>query len=281
MKRLILLLSLALLPLMNGCSHNLFNVPQERFANQVKILGVAPIFVDGDSDIRYPQKDELVALLNMQNRLRERDLVRLIKNTNSFYTVTLLNGDPQKLFKELFYRRERRDDAGIRYNKYFWKTDELAKLINQNSLDALLLVVVSGITRPEKITSSNLMESLDTDYNHLIMTAQVLDRNGTILWEYPNFRTRILSFPALLNLQYPDFDEARANMTPKIEVKFKTMDGIKRALDKRRLDLLMRETGDAELYTNQFDEISSLITVDRDQKAGQKPNQEPPKERKP
>lgn len=284
MKRLILLLGLALLPLINGCARNHFNVPQDSFAEQVKVLGMAPIILDGDSDIRHPQRDELLALMTSQNRLHERDLLRLIKNTNSFFTVTMLDADPKALFNELLFRRERRDDAAIQYNKYFWKTEALTELIRKNSLDALMIVVVSGVTRPEKILSSNLLESLETDYNYLIMTAQILDRKGNILWEYPNFRTRTLSYTPLLNLQYPDFDEAKANMSPKIQVKFKTMEGIKRALDKRRLDLLLRETSEAELYMTQFEEMSALVKIDRDQKPTQpadKPKLEPAKEQKP
>lgn len=285
MKRLFLMLGLALL-LINGCARNHFNIPQDSFAEQVKVLGMAPIMVDADSDIRHPQRDELIALLTAQNRLHERDLLRQIKNTDSFYTVTMLDADPKALFGELLSRRERRDDAAIQYNKYFWKNEALAELIRKNSLDALMLVIVSGITRPEKISSSNLMDSLETDYNYLIMTAQVIDAKGNILWEYPNFRTRTLSYTPLLNLQYPDFDEAKANMSPRIQVKFKGMEGIKRALDKRRLDMLLRETSDAELYTTQFDEISSLLKFDRErpkQPAQQvdKPKQEPAKEQKP
>lgn len=284
MKRLILMLSLTLLLLVNGCARNHFNVPQDSFAEQVKVLGVTPIILDADSDIRHPQRDELLALISAQNRLHERHLLRLIKNTDSFFTVTMLDADPKALFGELLFRRERRDDAAIQYNKYFWKTEALTDLIRKNSLDALMLVVVSGITRPEKISSSNLLDSLEADYNYLIMTAQIVDRKGNILWEYPNFRTRTLSYGPLLNLQYPDFDEAKANMSPKIQVKFKTMEGIKRALDKRRLDLLLRETSDTELYMNQFEEMSALIKIDRERKPAQpadKPKQEPPKDTKP
>lgn len=284
MKRLVLLLGLTLLPLFSGCARNHFNVPQDSFADQVKVLGVAPIILDTDSDIRHPQREELLTLLNTQNRLHERGLLRSIKNTNSFFTVTMLDTDPQALFKELLFRRERRDDASIQYNKYFWKTETLTELIRKNSLDALMLVVVSGITRPERIASANLLDSLETDYNYLIMTAQILDRKGNILWEYPNFRARRLAYTPLLNLQYPDFDEAKANMSPRIQVKFKGLEGIKRALDKRRTDLLLRETSEVELYMDQFDAMSSLIEINRESKPAQpseKPRQEPAKEANP
>lgn len=269
MRRLALILALALLPLLNGCARNHFNIPQDRIAESVKVLGVAPIFIDGDSDIRHPQRDELITLVSAQNRRNEGHLLRLIKDSTSFYKVTMLEADSKALFSELLARRERRDDAAIQYNKYFWKAEPLQELIRKNSLDALMVVVVSGITRPEKISSSNLLETLEADYNYLIMTAQIIDSKGTILWEYPNFRTRILSYRPLMNLQYPNFDEARANTSSQVQIKFKTLEGIKRALDKRRQDFLLRETNEVELYFDQFEAINSLLKIDREQKPAQ------------
>jgi len=158
---------------------------------------------------------------------------------------------------------ERREDATIQYNKYFWKADALGDYLKKNNLDALLLVVISGITRPEKIYGSAMLDSFETDYNYLIMTAQMLDSRGVVIWEYPNFRQRSLSYEHMLNLQYPDFEYAKANMSSTPPVRFKTMEGIKRALDRRRLDFLRRETGDVDIYLTQFEEIASLIELER------------------
>lgn len=274
MKYLILLTTL-LLPLLGGCAHNHYNLPQEGLNNRLKVVGVAPIIVDADSDIRHPQREELLALLTTQNRIQERELIRLLKGSGSFYTVTLLDADPKALFGELLFRRERRDDAAIQYNKYFWKEASLKEVIRKNSLDGLLVVVVSGVTRPEKIRAANLVDSLETDYNYLIITAQLLDAQGTIVWEYPNFRKRVLSYDPLINLQYPDFDEAKANLNPRVQLKFKTMEGIKRTLEKRRLDLLRRETNEMESYQSHFEEIVSLLEINRDRSANGK--QELPK----
>ncbi len=266
MRRLVLLFGLLLLPLVGGCAHNYYNLPQDAVAEKVKVLGVVPIIVDTDSDIRHPQREELITLLTNVNRSFERDLLRLVKNTNSFYTVTLLDADPKAVFTSTLFRRERRDDAAIQYNKYFWKEDALADFIRKNSLDAVMFVVVSGITRPDKISSANLLDSLTTDYNFLVMTAQIVDAKATILWEYPNFRQRTLSYSPLMNLQYPDFDEAKANMSPRVQVKFKTLEGIRRSLEKRRLDLLRRETPEVELYMSQFEDMTSMLEIDKDRK---------------
>ena len=40
-----------------------YNIPREAYEKKVRILGVAPIMVDADSDIRHPEKEKLVALL--------------------------------------------------------------------------------------------------------------------------------------------------------------------------------------------------------------------------
>jgi len=263
MKRFALIVCLMLLSLSTGCAANHYNLPAEQVVERVKVLGVAPIMVDADSDIRFPQKEELVTLLTNANRINERHLVRLLKNTDSFYAVTMTDADPRALFAGLVQRRERRDDAAIQYNKYFWKADALGDYLKKNNLDALLLVVISGITRPEKIYGTAMLDSFETDYNYLSMTAQMLDSRGVVIWEYPNFRQRSLSYAPLLNLQYPDFEYAKANMSGTVPVRFKTMEGIKRALDRRRLDFLRRETGDVDIYLTQFEEIASLIKLDR------------------
>jgi len=267
MKKLIFLIGVALLSMLGGCAHNYYNLPQESVADKIKVLGLVPIIVDTGSDIRYPQREELITLLTNVNRSFERDLLRLVKGTNSFYTVTMLDADPNALFSTLLFRRERRDDAAIQYNKYFWKEDALADLMRKNSLDAVMFVVVSGITRPDKISSSNLLDSLATDYNFLVMTAQIVDTRGTILWEYPNFRQKLLSYTPLINLQYPDFDEAAANMNPRVQLKFKTLEGVRRALEKRRLDLLRRETPEVDLYMTQFEAMTSMMEINKEKKA--------------
>lgn len=263
MKRLLVL---PLVFMIVGCAQNYFNVPAANFADKVRVLGVAPIMIDTDSDIKHPQKDELLSLIADMNRTVEPQFVRKLKGTGGFNTVALLDGDPRQIFTNLFFRREKRDDATIRYNKYFWKNDGLRDYLRKNNLDAIMLVVVSGLGMTDKITSSNLLKSMTSEYNYLIMTAQILDADGTILWEYPNFRSRILTYDPLINLQYPDFDEADANLSATTNVKFKTIEGIRRTLDQKRKDLLLRETKESEVYGKQFDTMLSLLKYDSDKK---------------
>ena len=127
-----------------------------------------------------------------------------------------------------------------------------------------MLLVVSGLTKKDKVTSYTQFKTLTSDYNYLIMTAQILDANGAILWEYPNFRQRLVSFDPLINLEYPDFNEAEANQTTSTQVKFKTIEGIRRTLDQKRKDWLFRETQEPVVYGKQFDEIISLLKYDPD-----------------
>lgn len=245
-----------------GCSHNYYNVPKEAYESKVRVLGVAPLLVDADSEIRYPDKEALIGLVRDTNRRNEKELVALLKDTGAYFSVLHLPDDPDQLVGKLVYRRERRNDADVAYNKYFFKVQELRDYITRNGVDAVMFVVVSGITKKESIRSSNLLSYLDSSYDYLIMTAQILDADGTVLWEYPNFRQRLLSFPPLLPLQYPDFDEAEANASDKVEVKFKTMEGIGRALDKTRTSSLSSKTQVSVLYADQFERMVSLLTPD-------------------
>ena len=241
-----------------GCAQNYYNIPRDAYEKKVRVLGVAPIMVDAGSDIRHPEKDALVNLVRETNRKAEKELVARLKAKGGYFSVGLLDEDADQLFSRLFSRRERRDDAGVIYNKYFYKSQELKDLLAKNTLDAVMLVVVSGLSRPDKIYSGNLLSYLESDYNYLVMSAQILDAEGNILWEYPNFRRRSLSFPALLPLQYPDFDEAEANSTDAIDVKFKSIPGITRAFNKTEESEFVRGLRYPVLYGSVFADMVSL-----------------------
>jgi hypothetical protein len=255
---------------MLGCAQNHLNIPAENFADKVKVLGVAPIFIDVDSDIIYPQKELLIPLISDLNRKYEPMLVRKLQSTGNFYAVTMLADEPRQLFSSLMARREKRDDAGILYNKYFWKNDEIGAYIKKNRLDAVMVIVVSGLTKTSTIYSSNLLTSLETNYNFLTMTAHIVGPDGTVLWEYPNFRGQLLPYYPLVNLQYPDFSESEANLSHKTEVRFKSLDGIRRTLEQKKSDWLLQETQEPEVYGRLFDEMTSLIkhSVDKQEKGG-------------
>ncbi|WP_243369665.1 hypothetical protein [Geotalea sp. SG265] len=251
-----------------GCAQNFYNVPREVYEKQVRTLGVAPIFVDADSDIRHPEKEALVNLVRENNRKNEKELVAQLRETGTYFAVRLLDDNAEQLYSTLFSRRERRDDAGVKYNKYFFKPEELKNLIAKNGVDAVMLVTVNGLTSQEKVYSSNLLSYLDSDYNYLAVSAQILDAEGNTLWEYPNFRQRSLSYPMLFALQYPDFDEAKANESDRVEVHFKTIPGIARAFAK--MEAARGKGQVSTIYNNIFADMASLQQPERNLFGGKK-----------
>lgn len=255
-----------------GCAQNHFNIPAANYAEKVKVLGVAPILMDADSDIIHPQKELLIPLIAELNKKYEPLLLRKLQSTGNYYAVTPLTDQPGQLFSTLLARREKRDDANVQYNKYFWKSDEVGTYIKRNRVDAIMIVVISGLTKSSKIFSSNLLTSLETNFNFLTLTAQIIGPDGTVLWEYPNFRGRLLPYYPLVNLQYPDFSESEANLSRKTEVRFKSIDGIRRILEQKRSDWLLRESPEPEIYGRLFDEITSLVKHNADKKVNSTPS---------
>jgi hypothetical protein len=246
-----------------GCSSNYYNIPRETFEKKVKILGVAPIFIDSESDIRHPEKEALVNLIKEYNRKNEKELVARLKETGTFFSVRLLDNDADRLYLDTVFRKERRDDASVVYNKYFFKLPELRELVTRNGLDAVMLTVVSGLTRQDTVRSSNLMSYLESDYNFLVMTSQILDADGNILWEFPNFREKSPSLPAFIDLQYPNFDEAKANETEKVDIKFKTIPGITRALNKAEDSSLPGSAKVSAAYVAIFSDMAALLKPEK------------------
>lgn len=242
-----------------GCAADHYNVPRETLEKKVKVVGVAPFMTDAGSDIRHPDKEGVVALVREANRRSEKELIARLRETGVYYAVRPVDGDPGELYTRLVSNRERRDDAGIIYNKYFYKKDDIKQLLSANGLDALLLVTVNGLTRPGKVYSSNLLSYLETDFNYLAVSAQLLDAEGNTIWEYPNFRQTSLSYDMLLPLQYPDFDEAAANLSEKVDVKFKTLAGVKAALARGAKSGFPNGGEFSAPYAQQFDEMISLL----------------------
>lgn len=242
-----------------GCASNYYNVPREVYEKKVRVLGVAPLMLDQDSDIRHPEKGELVKIVKDANRKNEKELVDILKSNGEYFSVRFVEDDADQLFQQLVSRRERRDDAGVVYNKYFYKPEEVKKFIAKSGVDAVMLVTVSGISSFERIYSSNFMAFLEDSFNSMIMTAQILDADGTLLWEYPNFRQRFVSFSPLFQLQYPDFEEARANLTDQVKVKNKSITGITRAFTRTESSTVKGGRQVAVLYAKQFAEMTSFL----------------------
>jgi hypothetical protein len=259
-KRVIKAVTLSIVAIVSfGCAQNYYNVPRETYEKKVRTLGVVPLFVDGDSDIKHPEKEALVSLIKDANRQNEKELVAQLRDTGAYFSVRLLDDEADPLYSTLFSRRERRDDAGIIYNKHFFKAEEVRNIITKNNLDALMIVTVSGLTKKDKVYSNNFLSYLESDYNYLIMTAQILDADGNTLWEYPNFRQRSLTFTMLFPLQYADFDEAAANLNDHVDVRFKTIAGIGKAFAKTGKSAAKGKGEVSTIYSPVFDDMVFLL----------------------
>ncbi len=265
------MLFLTLLVIVNGCASNYYNVPRETFEKKVRVLGVAPIMLDADSDIRHPDKGEIVKIIREANRKNEKELVDILKSNGEYFSVRFLDDEADQLFATVVSRRERRDDAGVVYNKYFYKPDELKKYIERHNIDAVMLVTVSGISMNEKIYSNNFMAYLEENYNNMIMTSQILDSEGTLLWEYPNFRQRFITFSPLFALQYPDFEEARANLTDQVKIKYKSVPGVNRAFTRSESSSVKGSRQVSVLYNKQFADMTSFLQYFRNPFEDKKP----------
>lgn len=242
-----------------GCASNYYNVPRETYEKKVRVLGVAPIMLDADSDIRHPDKGEIIKIIREANRKNEKELVDILKSNGEYFSVRFLDDEADQLFSTVVSRRERRDDAGVVYNKYFYKPEEIKKYIEKHNIDAVMLVTVSGISMVEKIYSNNFMAFLESNFNNLIMTSQILDADGMVLWEYPNFRQRFITFSTLFALQYPDFEEARANLTDQVNIKFKSIPGVARAFTRSETSYIKGSKQVSVLYNKQFADITSFL----------------------
>ena len=261
---------LVLVLFVTGCATNYYNVPRETYEKKVRVLGVAPIMLDADSDIRHPERGEILNIIRQTNRQSEKELVDILKSNGEYFTVRFLDGDAEQLFSTIVSRRERRDDAGVVYNKFFYKPEEIKKYIERNNVDAVMLVTVSGITVLEKVYSNTNLAYLEENYNNLIMTSQIIDPDGTVLWEYPNFRQRFVTFSKLFALQYPDFDEARANVTDQVNVKYKTIPGIARAFKKSETSSANSSKQVSALYNKKFDDMTAFLQYFRNPFADKK-----------
>jgi hypothetical protein len=277
-KRLVKFILVSLVAMVaGGCATNYYNVPRDVYEQKVRVLGIAPLLVDGDSDIRHPEKEAVIAALKEANRKNEQELALLLKDSGAYFAVHLLEENPDQLLTTLVSRRERRDDGGVVYNKFFYKPEEIKQLVARQNLDAVMLVTISGLTKQQKIYSGNFLSFLEGDYNQLTMTAQILDKDGTVLWEYPNFRQRLSSsYAPFLTVQYPDFDEAEANQTDVVQVRFKTLAGINRALTKGEESSVQKERTVAGLYNRQFEAMVTLLQPARSVLGGKKEEEKKP-----
>lgn len=244
-----LLVGIALV-LLSACGSGTFQVPKQEYQSRVQVLGVLPLLVDQSSRLDYPQKDILFDMLARSAQDKHQTLSAQLQEEKGYFDVRTLAANPQLTAMSLLSGGKTTDDFG-RPTGYRFDAATVAELAEQNVVDALLVVVLSG----EKITqtrrSRTMLESLKTEYSDIIATAAVVERGGQVLWQM-NGKD---SFQ-FLALQYPDFDEAHFNRTDRVRVKDISLSGLERALEEKA-----KKSDDLpKVYKELFQEIVSSIS---------------------
>ncbi|SHI94974.1 hypothetical protein SAMN02745165_01220 [Malonomonas rubra DSM 5091] len=214
-----------LILLLAGCSWGQYQVPKENYRAEVQVLGVLPILVDQAAHFDYPQKNTLIDLIVRSAADKQMPLVEQLREKKGYFDVRALPGNAELLGLSLLSAELPRVDDG-RPTGYQYNAEAVRQLAEQNVVDGLLVVVIAGTQVTETRRSRTLLESLETSYNDIVATAEVVDRNGKVLWRLSGKEA-----VRMLLLQYPDFDEAHYNLTDVVKVKNISLAGIERALE--------------------------------------------------
>ncbi len=209
--------------LLAGCGGKGYKVSREEYRLRVQTLGVLPLMVDEQSTISHPQRREIIELLRRHNASRHERLVEMIREEKSYFDVRVVSGDPRMLFDRLVAGRVMRGKGAELHRSYEFDSQNARLLAGNNVVDALLVVVMNGVTRPEKRRDRALLSYLEAEYNSVLVSAAVIVPSGAVIWEYPAGKS-------FLDLQYPDFDEAHYNKADAVKIKNISLDGLNRAL---------------------------------------------------
>ncbi|SDZ98434.1 hypothetical protein SAMN05660420_00962 [Desulfuromusa kysingii] len=235
-----------------GCGSGTFQVPKQEYQSRVQVLGVLPLLVDTNSNLKYPQRDNLFAILTRSAEGKHEYLVEALKEKKGYFDVRSLSVSPELTALSLLSAGSPHDESGHPLG-YAFDATTVAEIARTNVLDAVLVVVFSGEQIEETRRSRTKLETLTTQFSDIRATAAVVDRQGQVLWELAGPD----SFQALV-LQYADFDEAYYNKTNLVRVKNVDLSGVERFLaetpDKNGVATLPR------MYQNLFSDIASGIS---------------------
>jgi hypothetical protein len=243
-----------LLPLMQACSSgDYYKISQKAYRLKVQTLGVLPLLVDEDSAIVHPDGEELVNVLRCHNAAKEVRLIEILKGGKDYFDVRPVAGNPQQLFGRLVSTDSLCGEGSALYRSYYFNAAAVAELTERNVVDALLVIILNGVVRPEKRWDRMHLSYLEADYNMILATAFVVLPSGEVVWEYPGQPGE-----AFLELQYPAFDEAYYNKTDKVKIRHITLAGLERVLAETDRDFLGR-TAFPRPYQEVFERIDSAL----------------------
>lgn len=209
---------------LTGCTGGFFKMPKDEYRKTVRTLGVLPLMVDADSTITHPEREAVVNLLRRSSAGREGRLLEMLQDKKIYFDVRLVPGDPGQMYTGLVKGSLLRGEGDKLYRHYDFAAANVAALAQRHVVDALLVVILHGVERPQKRWDRTRLSYLQADYNDIVATAAVILPSGEIVWEYP------AAGEALLSLQYPDFDEAHYNRNEQVRVKYVTPAGLERVL---------------------------------------------------
>jgi hypothetical protein len=224
------LIGIFMLLLVSGCGSGVYQIPKQEYQAKVQVLGVLPFLVDRTTQIDYPQKEQLFDFLTRSVAGKQDLLVEKLKDKKGYFDVRAIPLDSQLVGLSLLGGGRSYDANGLP-SAYAFDSATIAEMAKRNVVDALLIVVLSGERVTETRRSRTKLESLHTQFEDIVVTAAVVDRSGSPLWQMSGseaFR--------LLTLQYPDFDEAYFNKTDLVRVKDISLAGIERALAEKTDD---------------------------------------------
>lgn len=248
-----LMVMVLLLPiLLLGCGGGAYKISKEEYRDRVRTLGVLPLMLDEGSTIRYPQRQELLALLRQHNSGKHEKLAELLRADRNYFDVRTVSGDPQALFSRLVKGSVLRGEGDALYRRYLFDGAAASQVASENIVDGLLVLVANGVERIEKRRDRGTSLSyLEAPYNSVLITAAVVLPSGEIAWEYAGHPGA-----PFLPLQYPDFEEAHFNNTDEVKVKFVSLPGLERVLTERAKGVMVRDPFPAS-YLAFFDRIAS------------------------
>ena len=216
---------LVLFLVLSGCAALQGGVTQEP---RVKTLGVLPVMVDVET-IDYSAREELAALLRRGTADVDNRVVEELREKGDYFDVRLIDVPADELLAQIVATRVRVGDDDTAHNAYTFNPEMMTRLAGDNLVDAILVVIVNGINRPEKRWKEGrfTLDFLEAKYRSVLYWAVVVAPPAEHLWtrEQP-------PGDVFLRLDYPDFSEAYWNATDDVKVKEITLPGLDRTLNK-------------------------------------------------
>lgn len=221
---------------------------------RVRTLGVLPVLVDVES-IDYSNRDGLVALLEETSQGVDDWLIEELRKKGGYFDVRKVEADTEQLLEQIIASRAVSGEGAASHNVYSFDPGGITGLIDTHLVDAVLVIVINGIERPEKRWSphSTRLEYLKAEYRSLQYTAAVIAAPADQLWS-----RKVPAGSFFLRLDYPDFTEAFWNLTDNVRIKEITLPGLQQTLAEREAGLFINSPR-PKLYAEMVRELVGVL----------------------